>query len=229
MLRSDGIKLGIRSTARMHWQCSLLEPIQKAGNASPVSARKFPQYRPIPIRFSIASLHSCVRPFFQRILSNQNLTLLHSHLAMVNTFLGALTVLALTKGLSAAAIINPADAYFTVTCQTGSILDTGASPSGRWADAKADLAFEAAARNWNEVPGSQGSSVSLNFVNSMLRLWGQGDTVNCGLVEGSCDYSALQCGDDTAKGDTPFPGAWEILKSLSHLHAVSYATLDSDP
>ena len=141
---------------------------------------------------------------------------------MLRLLLSGLATFSLIGSLNAAAITNPADEYFSATCDTAPIKDTGADPKARWEAAKAEGAWVAAARNWNEHEGSMGSATKLNFVNSILNLWGQGDTVNCGLVEGSCDFSALQCGDQKTPGSShvPHPGAWMIMKSLSHIHAV---------
>lgn len=140
----------------------------------------------------------------------------------LKSFAGVLAALSLIDPIASIAVSFPADAYFSVTCNTDPILNTGVNPKDRWEAAKADLALVAAERNWNEVAGSQGTDIQLGFVNSMLNLWGQGDTVNCGLVDGSCDYSALQCGDSTRPGGVPHPGAWMIMKSLSHIHAVRF-------
>lgn len=131
----------------------------------------------------------------------------------LKTFTEALTALSLIESIISATVFFSANAYFSITCNTDSILNTEVNSKDRWAAAKADLALKAAERNWNQVADSQGTDIQLGFVNSMLNLWGQGDTVNCGLVDGSCDCSALQCGDSTKPGGVPHPGSWMIMKS----------------
>lgn len=55
-----------------------------------------------------------------------------------------------------------------------------------------------------------------------MNLWGQNEQ-NCGLVQDSCDFSSLQCGDSTMTNPpVPFPGAWLVMKSLGNIHRVSF-------
>ena len=129
----------------------------------------------------------------------------------------ARTLLAKRQSLSGGALDT---SFENITCSTETINQAGADPADRWAAARADLAWQQIARNWNEVPGAGGTSISLNFVGSAFNLWGFGDAPNRGLVDDGCDFSSLECGDHTTPGThIPTPGAWLIAKSIYHIHS----------
>jgi hypothetical protein len=127
--------------------------------------------------------------------------------------------IALSDSSSNSRAAFPQDAYFDVKC-TSEVTDLGRSPVNRWGAAKADLALSAINRHWNQQLGSQGSDVTLNYVNSMMNFLGMSEQ-NCGLVSDSCDFSSLSCMDQSMANPSPkTPAHWLILRSLSNFHSV---------